>query len=229
MVIRDTVQQVSTVEQALRALLDERLASGELQPGVKLPTERQLVDILSAPRSAVRRALDSLESDGMVLRQVGRGTFLTDAAPNRRSSAPPNTSPAEIMQVRQLFEPPVAHLAAQVATQTDLDVVQSCLDSGRTATSFEQFELWDGRLHMAIARASHNGLLISMFEVLTAARALPIWGGLKRRTSTPERRQCYQAEHAAVVHALVDRDPAAAREAMAKHLQHVADGLLRQS
>ena len=43
----------------------------------------------SAPRSAIRRALDGLEQDGLVVRHVGRGTFLADAAPRRRRRARP--------------------------------------------------------------------------------------------------------------------------------------------
>ena len=49
---------VRTVEQQLRALLDEGAADGTLGPGAKLPTERALAEMLSAPRSTIRRALD---------------------------------------------------------------------------------------------------------------------------------------------------------------------------
>ena len=88
------------------------------------------------------------------------------------------------------------------------------------------FEAWDAKLHRAIAHAAHNGLLINMFDVMNTARALPVWGSLKRRTSTPERRACYHEEHTAVVAALTDRDPAQADAAMRTHLEHVADNLL---
>src|SRR3954447_21410752 len=111
-----TVQGVLNVEQSLRALLDEGTAEGSLVPGGKLPTERELVQRLSAPRSAIRRALDVLEEEGLVIPHVGPGTFLSEL-PHRRADAPADTSPAEIMQVRLVIEPPVAALAARVATQ----------------------------------------------------------------------------------------------------------------
>jgi DNA-binding FadR family transcriptional regulator len=53
-----------------------------------------------------------------------------------------------------------------------------------------------------------------------------VWGSLKRRTSTPERRRCYHAEHTAIVDALRDRDPDGAQVAMHRHLHNVADNLL---
>ena len=215
-----------TVEQSLRAFLDDKTATGELGPGSKLPTERTLVEQLEAPRSAVRRALDALEGEGLVTRHVGRGTFLTETAHAGSDAAPPDTSPAEIMQVRLVIEPPVAALAARLATQADLERIRECLDAGGSSTAFEDFEAWDAKLHRAVAHAAHNGLLLSMFDVMNTARTLPVWGTLKRRTSTPERRACYHDEHTAIVGALVDRDPQEAEKAMRLHLDHVADNLL---
>jgi DNA-binding FadR family transcriptional regulator len=215
-----------TVEQSLRALLDEGAADGTLGPGAKLPTERDLVDRLAAPRSAIRRALDVLERDGLVIRHVGRGTFLTEAVLRPSEGAPADTSPAEIMQVRLVIEPPVAALAARVATQADLGRISQCLQRGGASEDFEGFEAWDAKLHRAIAQAAHNGLLMNMFDVMNTARALPVWGSLKRRTSTPERRRCYHAEHTAIVEALSDRDPDGAQAAMRAHLVNVADNLL---
>jgi len=78
----------------------------------------------------------------------------------------------------------------------------------------------------AIAAAAHNGLLMNMFDVVNTARALPVWGSLKRRVSTPERRRCYHDEHTAIVDALRDRDPDGAAYAMRHHLEHVSDNLL---
>ena len=214
------------VEKSLRELLVQGTESGTLGPGSKLPTERALVEQLSAPRSAVRRALENLEHEGLITRHVGRGTFLTEAVTHKVDGAPADTSPAEIMQVRLLLEPPVATLAARIANQADLDRITACLDAGGASADFEGFEAWDARLHRAIAQAAHNGLLMNMFDVMNTARSLPVWGSLKRRTSTPERMRCYHSEHTAIVEALRDRDPDGAQDAMRGHLRHVADNLL---
>jgi DNA-binding FadR family transcriptional regulator len=215
-----------SVEHSLRSLLVQGAEDGTFGPGSKLPTERDLVERLSAPRSAIRRALEALEREGVIVRHVGRGTFLTEAPIEPRRGAPRDTSPAEIMQVRLVLEPPVAALAARVATQADLDRIGRCLDRGGEAAGYEAFEAWDARLHRAIAEAAHNGLLMNMFDVMNTARQLPVWGSLKRRTSTPERRRCYHTEHTAIVDALRDRDPDGAHAAMRRHLHNVADNLL---
>jgi DNA-binding FadR family transcriptional regulator len=217
---------VKTAEQSLRALLEEQTASGTLGPGGRLPTERELVARLAAPRSAIRRALAGLEHDGLIIRHVGRGTFLTETADHQFSSAPPDTSPAEIMQVRLTIEPPIAALAARLANQADLDRIAGFLQAGGRCDSFEAFEVQDSRLHRAIAQAAHNGLLISMFDVMSTARALPVWGSLKRRTSTAQRRASYHEGHTRIVTALADRDPAGAEAAMRAHLRDVSDNML---
>ena len=198
---------MNTVEQTLRALLQEQTASGALGPGGKLPTERDLAGQLTAPRSEIRRALAALERDGLISRQVGRGTFLTETATRQFSGAPPDTSPAEIMQTRLTIEPPIAALAARTANQADLDRITGYLDAGGNSDSYEAFETHDTHLHRAIAQAVHNGLLMNLFDVMSTARSLPVWGSLKRRTSTPERRKAYHEQHTAIVAALTERDP----------------------
>jgi DNA-binding FadR family transcriptional regulator len=90
-------------------------------PGAKLPTERDLVELLQAPRSAIRRAPAALERDELIVRHGGRGTFVAEDAPSSRLRAPADTSPAEIMQVRMVLEPQIAQLAARAARQADLD------------------------------------------------------------------------------------------------------------
>ncbi|WP_277454089.1 FCD domain-containing protein [Janibacter sp. DB-40] len=211
-------------QQSLRALIQDGIAEGNYVPGAKLPTERELVERLSAPRSSVRRALEELEAEGLIIRHVGRGTFLTESA--QPEGAPADSSPASIMQARLVIEPPIAAVAARAATASDLDRVAECLAGGGAADDFIGFESWDAKLHRCIAEAAHNGLLLRMFDVMNSARALPIWGNRKRQTSSPERRRCYHLEHTEIVDALLQRDPEAAELAMRNHLRTVNDNIL---
>jgi DNA-binding FadR family transcriptional regulator len=220
---------MSTVEGSLRAMLAQGERDGTLGPGAKLPPERDLVARWGVPRSEIRRAMAVIEREGLVVRHVGRGTFRAGStAPMlpAAAQASADTTPAEIMQVRQMLEPQVAMLAARLATQADLDRISDCLAAGGAAVDAAEFEEWDTRLHRGIAIAAHNGLLMNLVDVMNSARALPIWGSLKRRTSTAALRACYHEEHTAIVDALRDRDPHGAAAAMRGHLQHVTDSLL---
>jgi DNA-binding FadR family transcriptional regulator len=214
------------VERRLRELIDRGVADGRLGPGGKLPTERELVDMLDAPRSAVRSGLAALERDELVVRHVGRGTFVAEAATSAQLRAPTDTSPAEIMQVRMLLEPRIAEATARAARQADLEHIEHCLARGGAAPDYAGFEAWDAELHRAIARAAHNSLLLNLFETMNAARELPVWGSLKKRSFSPQRRRTYHQDHTAVVRALADRDSDAAGAAMAEHLRNVTENLL---
>src|SRR5438270_10055612 len=68
-------------------ILAEALRAG-LEPGSRLPTERKLSVDLGVTRSSVRHALDILQAQGRISREVGRGTFLLDGPPRRHAGTP---------------------------------------------------------------------------------------------------------------------------------------------
>ncbi|MFI6377188.1 FadR/GntR family transcriptional regulator [Streptomyces sp. NPDC050546] len=209
----------------VRALIEDGLRAGRLSPGSRLPTERALATDLGASRAAVRQALGILEREGVITRHVGRGTFVAAPADCEEPGVL-QTSPAEIMTARLVIEPEIAYLAAQHATPADLAEVQRGLTRGCAAATHTEFESWDSVFHRAIAQAAHNGLLLRMFDTMNAARDLPVWGNLKRRSASPERRIRYEAAHQQIVEALSDRDPDAARQQMRAHLLDVRTNLL---
>jgi len=201
--------------------------------GARLPTERQLAEGLGVTRAAVRNALGVLEAEGRVSREVGRGTFLrrTGPAPSRESpglpiAKPDDVGPADVMTARDLFEPQLIPLVVAQATGRDFDEMERCLVGGDDAESSEEFEAWDFALHHAIVAAGHNQLLLRMYEAIEVAREGQLWGNLKRRNDSPERRQIYQADHREIVSALHAREVERAVEATRTHLDRVRANLL---
>jgi GntR family transcriptional regulator len=72
----------------IEARLSDRIASGGLQAGERLPPERALAATLGVSRMTVRQALDSLARRGLVERGVGRGTFVRATRPELRLDGP---------------------------------------------------------------------------------------------------------------------------------------------
>ena len=151
----------------------------------------------------VRHALAMLEAEGRVSREVGRGTFLRDptvAHDSGRGTAATGheVGPADVMAARRLIEPQVLPLVVAWATTRDFDEMRRCLEGGGAAESAEEFEVWDFALHHAIVAAGRNQLPARMYASWSAP-ARGIWGNLKRRNDSRERRAAYQADHVELV------------------------------
>lgn len=206
-----------------------RIDSGVWPDGFQLPTERALAREYGLARNTVRRALKALEDEGRLVRQVGRGTFVRvlpegdGAAILQRMRG---ASPADIMEVRLIIEPQVAALAASRASADDLAEIERLLRSSIAAKGAAEFEHWDAQLHLAIFRATKNALLMDYCDAINAVRSQPKWYRLKQRAHTPQLRHVYDRQHGAIVTALRDRDPEAARRAQHQHIATVRDNLL---
>lgn len=214
------------------AFIENLVAEEGLAPGGRLPTERELTVRSGINRGTVRRALDLLEADGRIVRQVGRGTFLSPESSARADTGVPaiqpgrSVSPREIMTTRLLLEPLLMPLVVASASQDDFAEMDRCLAGGDSADTYSEFEPWDSALHRSLALATHNNMLVAITDLLTAARDQPLWGGMKRRSFTSERRDLYRKDHHAIVDALRERDAEAAQYAMRDHLKRVRDHIL---
>jgi DNA-binding FadR family transcriptional regulator len=217
-------------------------------PGSRLPTERRLAADLGVTRSEIRHALAALEADGLISREVGRGTFLREpadqvftdlrraqpsspgAAGARAIAAPAaDFAPADVMTIRRLLEPQAMPLVVMWATARDFGEMERCLAGGDHAVSYDEFEIWDLALHRCIMIAAHSPLLSALYSVIESARHGQVWGDLKRRSASSHRRKLYQADHGAIVAALRARDAAVAVEAMRVHLARVSEHLLGEA
>jgi GntR family uxuAB operon transcriptional repressor len=242
-----TVITRATPAERGRQLAELILAESEragLGPGSRLPTERQLAADLGVTRSGIRHALATLEAEGLISREVGRGTFLREAphkdqrdpaagpADPAADAAPPaatDFAPADVMTIRRLIEPQAMPLVVMWATARDFEEMERCVAGGDHAVSYEEFETWDLALHRCIMAAAHSPLLAALYGVVESARHGQVWGDLKRRSTSRQRREVYQEDHRAVVAALRARDSGTAVETMRVHLARVAEHLLGEA
>jgi DNA-binding FadR family transcriptional regulator len=215
--------------ETLRQALTENLQNGTWAPGTRLPTERQLSEEYGIGRAVVRRVLGHLRKQGMITQTVGSGTFVTDNVGRPVEPAPPVSlavSPAHLMEARFLLEPAIVDLVVRNATAVDMQEMETCCARAETATTFEEFEHWDGMLHKVIAQATHNSFFNAVFDLMTQVREQSDWGRLKKESLTPERRKIYEREHRELVNALKYRDSEAAKKAAIGHLLNVRHNLL---
>jgi len=226
--VREASQQKA--DEVIRHLM-EQIEQGNWKAGHRIPTEKTLISQFSAARNTVRKALAKLERDGIIVRHVGRGTFVRDESTDNNAdlTAWSEASPAEINETRILLEPAVAELAVARATQSDIAHTQKCFDNTLTAKSLEDYEFWDAELHASIVKATKNNMLINIYQSIHKARQRMEWHELKRLSLDQERREKYSHEHALIVDALSKRDAAALRHALKAHLKSVSHNMLNPS
>jgi GntR family uxuAB operon transcriptional repressor len=209
---------------ALRNFLgEEGLALNE-----RLPAERELCRTLGLSRSGLRKALAELEAEGQIWRHVGRGTFVGPRPIPNLSDVElltSLTSPTAVMEARMAIEPQLARLAALHGTESHFAEMRQCNRRCRAAKGWRFYEAWDNNFHQAIAAATQNKLLISLFDTLNAVRRTVVWGQLRLTELPPPDHDSFD-EHDAIHNAIAGRDPDRAAERMRAHLKTVRDRIL---
>jgi len=207
--------------QAIYLSLRSSIVEGQLRTGTRLPTERALASRFGAARNTVRKTMNQLADEGLIIRHVGRGTFVarSQSQPLSEQAAQPEFSLSELLEARLMFEPTLAELVAERASEQDLAALAAHLEALRNAASWSEFKEAKYALHLAIVRASRNSFLVSVFERIIAARRSAGWdrpGGHPLPISAV--REAAARDNAEIVEALRQRDATKARELISRYL-----------
>lgn len=209
----------------LRAYLAQR--DGAADP--RLPPERELCELLGVSRGELRKALAIMEADGQLWRHVGKGTFIgarPQDEPTDLAAVAGRSNPAEVMRTRLVFEPEIAREAALNAAADDIEAMRRVLERSRAAETWRQYESLDNRLHRLIAEASHNNVVLALFDALNTVRRTVVWGRLRPRLNRPPADHHSFTEHERIVQAIAERDMEGAARAMRNHLRSVERHLM---
>ncbi len=201
---------------------------GKLQPGDRIPSERDLMAQFGAGRSSVREALFSLQRKGLLAIRPGAAARVTspstDTMVNELSGAARHLlrqpqGVRDLQQARALFEIGLARHAALGASDEDVAALAKSLEENRLAADQEEFFRTDMLFHYTLAMIAHNQIFTSLNV------ALSDWLADQRRISSRSKATFAEvyAEHKAVYDAIAARDPVAAELAMERHLDAVAD------
>lgn len=215
----------------IRSLIEQ----GKLKPGDRLPAERDLADKLGSSRATIREALAALQILGLVEVHPGQGSFVSNNIAVRdheldglMEQLERDYSVSEVLETRLVIEPPLAELAALRATPEDIRDIEAALRSSfENATGLESFEAWDGRFHLAIARAARNQAMLDLMQQLNDVRFQKLWLAMKEKgRSLAGRKEQANEEHLAIFRAIAARDPERARLEATHHVEAIKRNLL---
>lgn len=211
-----------------------RIRDGEIGPGDRLPTEKELTASLQVSRTVVREAVARLSAEGLVKARHGMGVFVTETARHEAFQITPTElgtyeEVAKLLELRLAVETEMAGLAASRRSESDVVLLRRLLaeidaDNLHPDASVDA----DAALHHAIARAAQNEYF-ERFLTFLGARLVPRRSLIMRGEDGAKSRglmKALQREHAAIVEAIAAKNSVAARAAARRHL---ANSLLRHS
>jgi DNA-binding FadR family transcriptional regulator len=211
---------------AIAGQLRDAILKGTYVPGQRLPAERHLAEHFKTSRSTVREALRQLEEMALVARRIGSGTFV-NRPPEGDVQVSENTSPLELIEVRQAVEPHIARMAVAHATARDLEVLAEGLAALESCgADRELFSAADQRFHLALAEATRNPLMAWIYRQINEVRGHEQWNEMKRKILTAETIRVYNVQHRDMYEAIRRRDIEAAVRCTIKHLDKVRRDLL---
>jgi GntR family transcriptional repressor for pyruvate dehydrogenase complex len=202
------------------------ILEGTFPPGRPLPGERQLAGRFGVSRGSIRDAFRTLETIGLLVTRHGQGTFPQEldvdrlVAPLASVLSYRRDMQDELLDVRRMFEPAVARVAAARMTDADLEDLQRIVESQRKKLkSGRSAIVEDTAFHQVLARATGNRVIVSIMatlnDLLVESRKLTL-----RQKGRPRKSIL---GHEAVVEALRQRDGEAAAEAMRAHIDQIGD------
>ena len=200
----------------------------QLQPGDKLPPERELAEMMQVGRQTLRAALRALSAMDVIDIRRSSGIYITDLKPNtfierlefmfRMSEA----SIIELFEARSTLEVTIIRLAASRITPEEFEQLQAHTHKMATQLgSVATFSEADLDFHRMLYQFSRNSILAQFAEVLLKL-------GLETRHKTAEKlesRQQATREHQAIVAALATGDPDLAAKAMVVHMNTARSNL----
>lgn len=206
--------------------LEDAIRRAEYRPGDKLPSQRELVEMLGVSRVSVREAICSLEAIGLVEVRHGTGTIVLD--PSGRDPAPGvsrwmrinRAEVLELLTVRAALDELAGQEAARRHDEAALAEVRAAHAAFAQAVADDrrdELPALDMRFHIAIAEASGSpllrDLLVELHSSLDRSREMFF--------APYGRSQASAWEHAVILSALEAGDGAEARRATSAHIESV--------
>ncbi|WP_439539085.1 FadR/GntR family transcriptional regulator [Sphingomonas sp.] len=215
-------KSVSLVEQVI-AYLRDHVASEQLRPGSRLPSETTISEKLGVSRPVVREAMRTLAATGLVEMAVGKRATIVPVDGEMMSRVISNAvligqaNERDILELRRGVEIAMVVLAAQHRTEEQAAELQSIIaDMARDIDDADLYLALDLRLHVTLAQATGNPLYSLLIDALRQLILVAMSTG-RERWSQIHGLSRVQELHEQIVAAVVARDAPAAAAAMTQH------------
>lgn len=215
------IKRRSLSEQVVDSVLNY-IKENNLQPGDQLPTESEFAEIFQVSRTSIREAMKALSINGIFTSVAGKGTFLQPKALSMTMGddgvlqMEARATITEIMEVRTPLEIQAIGLAAERATDQEIEELENITKHYREAVSNGAgWPIWGSRFHAQLAAMSKNPLLLTTLNQLSAM----VERYRDNLATFYEDKTCYIESHQKICAAFRAHDAVAARQEMSRHMQ----------
>ena len=220
------------VYEEIVAKIKDMVEKGRFKSGDQLPVERELAEVFRVSRSSVREALRSLESQGFIESRQGDGTYIASKpiesllSPLASVILTEKDDQMELFEMRRMIEPDLAYLAAERATEEEIEMMEEVLDiQEEQIARGESGKDVDKNFHYIMARAAKNKALMritdNIIDLLAESR--------EQYLQVEGRPQKSILRHREVLEAIRLRDPERAEKCMLEHLMDIETSLFGAS
>ena len=220
-----TVTQELSVVAAKR--LREMIIEKEMKSGDRLPSESALGEMFGVSRSTVREAIKLLIAENVVEIQRGKGTFVTlqpglSKDPLGLEFANQKKLLDNLMETRMMIEPQIAYLAAQRATQANIDKLADIIEKIQAAGSNKgNHTPYDVAFHKAVAECTQNDVLYRILPIICES----IQEGYFKTANVPGSYERAIESHFNIFQAIVNKNPETAKNETEKHLRQTKEDI----
>lgn len=218
------VTQGGTLFSRIVAQVEGLIEARRLEPGDRLPPERELAQLLNVSRPSLREALKTLEARGRVRIRHGVGVWVQPGDPGLRLVGAQQMGLRELFAMREVLEVPAAAWAADTATPDGGERLVRLVNAMERLRDIEELGGADVEFHTLIAELAGNRFLQQTVGVLHEM----LRESMRTTLTIPGRRQRSHVEHRRIAGAIAASDAVAARRAMRGHIRSAQNAALRR-
>jgi len=223
---------VGRLYEKIVAQIEKKILDGDLKPGDRLPSERELGLQFGVSRTSIREAIRVLTLKNLVEVIHGRGTFVTEPTSrtlrytfDKMVDIARQDGSGHLIEIREIIEPEIAALAAKNSSEDNIafirDAVETMENHKDDPAHWEDYVEADLDFHLGLAEGSKNPLFLVLIDLFVVQlrdqrrRAARKDGGLYRG----------QTYHWKILEAVEKKDSETARDLMQDHIKQIREDI----
>jgi GntR family transcriptional repressor for pyruvate dehydrogenase complex len=217
----------NTAYQHVLDYIADQIKSGAIRKGTKIPTERELADLLGYSRATIREAYTALEMIGLVEQRPGIGTIIKKdfddwiIGPVNIIFKLSGTGVKEVYEFRKMIEVETATLAAEKITDDEIVQLTEYYEKMIGAKDEQTASTNDKKFHNVIARATKNSIILNIYNAMSPMLDL-FTVDIRKVVLEREPEGILESIHQSIFDAIVSRDKERARQAMKAHMSMIS-------